>query len=66
MESVRTARRGLNASEQTMAIKGLRFVLLLSLTATVVWLLGVACFGEASHASVPFPNASLCIHRAGP
>lgn len=49
-----------------MAIKGLRLALLLSLTATVVWLLGVACFGDAWHASVPFPDASLCIHRPGP
>ena len=46
-----------------MAIKGLRFVLLLSLTATVGWLVGVACFDESPRATVPFPNASLCIHR---
>ncbi len=49
-----------------MAIKGLRFVLLLSLAATVGWLLSAACFDETSHASAPFPNVSLCIHRPGP
>ncbi len=48
-----------------MAIKGLRFVLLLSLTAIVTWLAGVACFGESPRATVPFANASLCIHRPG-
>lgn len=46
-----------------MAIKGLRFVLLLSLTATVVWLVGAACFDESPRAIVPIPNISLCIHR---
>ena len=49
-----------------MVIKALRFVLLLSLTATIGWLLVVASFGEASHVTVPFPNASLCIHRPAP
>ena len=52
-------------SSATMALKGLRFLLLLSLTAIVVWLLGVACFDPSPRASVPFPNASLCIHRPG-
>jgi hypothetical protein len=48
-----------------VAIKALRSVLLLSLTATVVWLAAAACFGESARAIVPFPNASLCIHRPG-
>ena len=48
-----------------MAIKALRYVLLLSLSAAVVWLAGMACFGETSRATAPFPGASLCIHRPG-
>jgi len=48
-----------------MAIKGLRFLLLLSLTATMGWLLGLAYFDESPQV-VPFSNASLCIHRPGP
>ncbi len=48
-----------------MVIKGLRLALLMSLTATIGYLLFAACFGEPPHASVPFANTSLCIHRPG-
>ena len=48
-----------------MAIQALRFALLLSLTATLVWLVAVACFDESPRASAAFPDAGLCIHRPG-
>lgn len=48
-----------------IAISGLRLVLLLSLTATVVCLFGTAYFGE-SRATLTLPTGSLCIHRPGP
>jgi len=48
-----------------MAIAGLRFVLLLSLTATIVCLLGTAFFSESPRATVTLPTGSLCIHRPG-
>ena len=49
-----------------MAIKGLRYVLLLSLTAIIAWLLGVAVLDQNPHAPSAFSNASLCIHQPGP
>lgn len=59
--------RELHAGSESIAIaiSGLRLVLLLSLTATVVCLLGAAYFGE-SRATVTLPTGSLCIHRPGP
>lgn len=49
-----------------MAIKGLRYALLLSLSAIVAWLLGGAVLDQNPHAPSVFSNASLCIHRPGP
>lgn len=53
-------------AEAAMALKVLRYVLLPSLSAIVGWLLAVACFYETPRAAIPFPGASLCIHRPGP
>lgn len=60
--------RELHAGPESIAvaISGLRLVLLLSLTATVVCLLGTAYFGESPRATVALPTGSLCIHRPGP
>lgn len=48
-----------------MAIKGLRVAVLLSLVATIGWLVFGAYFGETPHARVAFANGGLCIHRPG-
>ena len=59
--------RELQPGPQTVAvaIERLRFALLLSLTATVGWLLVAAYFDASPRATVAFSNASLCIHRPG-
>ena len=49
-----------------MAIRRLRYLLLLGLSAAVIWLLGAAIFGAAARAQFDFANTPLCIHRSGP
>ena len=59
------ARTSTEPETVAMAIAVLRFLLLVSLTATVAWLLGAAYFGESPRANIALPKGSLCIHRPG-
>lgn len=45
------------------AIAGLRLVLLLTLSATIVCLLATAYFDPSPRAAIALPNTSLCIHH---
>ncbi|MDH5750571.1 MAG: hypothetical protein OEY85_14775 [Rhodospirillales bacterium] len=48
-----------------MALKGLRYVLLLSLVAATIWVAAGARTDAASDTVSPLPGENLCIHRSG-